>query len=87
MKILHDVIRFLHAEFFIERHRVFIGDEVNGNVLFAARRFVRGLHQTGADAPPFVLPVHAEIGDEQPVGKIGQSQQRADNLSLFIERG
>ena len=44
MIILHDVLRLLHAQLFIERHRFFVGDQLDRDVLFSTGQSQRIFH-------------------------------------------
>ena len=86
MIVLHHVLSLLHAAFFIERHGFFVGDQINGDVLLPARQLMGGPHQTPADALVGEIPVHAQIGDVQPVGEVRQPQQRSHQPARAVPR-
>ena len=87
MVILHHFIGTLHPELFIERHRIFIGDEVYRDVLLSAGKLMGSLHQPGGDSLTFVVPVNTQVGDIKPVAEIGEPEKRAYKKAVIIPGG
>ena len=69
--ILHYVYRFLHAKFLIETNRILIGNQINRNILLAARNVMRCFHEPSADPTPCVCSVYSQIRYIKPITKIG----------------
>lgn len=86
MVVLHHVLGFFHPEPLIKGDRFFVGDQVDRDVLFAARHFVSSLHQALAYAFAHMVPVNAQIGHIEPVCEIRQSEQNADQEAILVSR-
>ena len=84
MIVLHHIIGTLHADLFIKRDRVFIGDQVYRDILFTAGKFMCHLHQLRRDALPLKVPVYSQIRNIQPVTEIRKPEKDAYDKAVAI---